>query len=251
MLCAPRRPRDSDRGEHIELCSRERADDRPPGDLPPVRVRLSVEHDEIVLVECAGVPERQLTAVETPVVDDSAPAERAVADQYRNAVEIAVHDLVEVEDLDRISPRPSAFSFVADDEIVVLEPVPSRRVIVLWCVQRRDRVLKGEQPIFADLRKRNRPAVERIEVHIAQRNVADRQVDAAYDPAGAVRGLVGRFVAPAAARDCDGSDHRKRNDQHGCEESPTKIRHTQTIRPMKGPRSPAPPAALIRPPAGS
>ncbi len=86
---------------------------RLAGDLPPEGVGLSVIHDEVGLVEGAGVPEAEERPLQPAIVDYPAAAERAVGDENGDAIERIVDDLVEVEDLERISPRLSALALIA------------------------------------------------------------------------------------------------------------------------------------------
>ena len=129
MLCRPVAPASDRRRQRRELGARERPHDGLSGDLPPVRACRPVHHDQVGLVERAGVAEAEHPAVDAAVVDDPAAAQRAVADQDGQPVESVVDHLVEVQDLERVGIG-LVTGLVPEHQVVGLQPVAGRGVAV-------------------------------------------------------------------------------------------------------------------------
>ncbi len=95
-------PRGDRRGQRLQCGAGERPDDCAACNLPPIRTGLPVDHHHVGLIERTGVAEGEHLIADPAVIDDGAAAQRAVADQHRDPVDLVVDDLVEVEDLERI-----------------------------------------------------------------------------------------------------------------------------------------------------
>ena len=147
--------------------------------LPPIAARLTIDHDQVGLVQRTRVRKSESQLPESPVVHNAATTQRAIADQYGHTTQHVIDDLVIIQNLVGVGVR-GAVRRVPDHQIQGFEPIATRRRIVSRTIERTNRVEEGSPEVGRCPIERDRPAVEGIEMHVGELNDACVDVDVGY-----------------------------------------------------------------------